>query len=544
MTASAATPPSAGRADAPGSDLRADLRQRTVFGPEFKALAGHALGPRGQNAAPNESKRPLLSRRNWSVRPSSDSLTGGEGDDELIDSPSGSRTPPTPEVNTLDAGPGRDDIRSGDGDDTINAGDGDDSISATGFGTDVVNGNAGADFMRASQDRVGDTYRGGTGNDTIDYNNEYDAAPQAISLDGAANDGANGENDNVVDTENVTSGEGDDVVIGNDAPNVVDSNGGNDTVSSAGGDDDLSGGSGNDRLAAGTGRDQLTGQSGDDVLDGDDGDDDLSGGGGADTFNGGLGDGDIANYARDTDANVTVTLDGIRNDGAFEEGDNADADGGVENVVTGEGNDTLTGNGRSNVIDSGPGNDVINARDGQVPTDLVACGPGFDRAVVDFGDSVETAGTERCEVVDRSAAPQSQGPTQTVPGPTQTVPGPTITQDPPRVSPRGLTALVSPSRDRKFPYRFTTRGTLSLPAGMSPAQGCKGTVAVQIKRGKKTISTRRVDVKPNCTYSVAATFSVKSRVPRRGTLKVRARFNGNSALLPARATEVRVRYGR
>jgi hypothetical protein len=177
-------------------------------------------------------------------------------------------------------------------------------------------------------------------------------------------------------------------------------------------------GAGNDRalasgtLLGGSGNDVLRGGPGNDTLDGGPGNDLLIGGEGADLQIGGSGI-DTASY-EDKPANepVTVTLDDQPNDG-HTPGDNVKAD--VENVIGGDGGDTITGDGGSNVlqggdggdvidggggldfIDGGPGNDRLLARDGA--QDRVTCGDGNDVAVVDAFDSVDG-----CETVDSSRA--------------------------------------------------------------------------------------------------------------------------------------------
>jgi hypothetical protein len=61
-----------------------------------------------------------------------------------------------------------------------------------------------------------------------------------------------------------------------------------------------------------------------------------------------------------------------------------------------------------------------------------------------------------------------------------------------RTHPRGLRVRVTPRRDRRRPFRFTTRGRVLLPAGITRAQACgSGTVAVQVHAGGRTVSTRR-----------------------------------------------------
>ena len=97
-----------------------------------------------------------------------------------------------------------------------------------------------------------------------------------------------------------------------------------------------------------------------------------------------------------------------------------------------------------------------------------------------------------------------------------------------RFIPTGLTSATTPARDRKLPYVFTTTGQLRLPAGVTAQQGCRGQVTVQIKAGKRTISTREASLDSNCRYRSRVRFSVKRRLAP--TLRVRARFPGNNVL--------------
>jgi len=133
-------------------------------------------------------------------------------------------------------------------------------------------------------------------------------------------------------------------------------------------------------------------------------------------------------------------------------------------------------------------------------------------------------------------------------------PTPTVTVDnvPTPTSPKavrrrpGLAVEVRPSRDRRPPYRFTTRGRLRLPSGVGRSRGCKGTVRVTVKRkGRgKTSSSRRARVGGSCAFQSRVTFKSSRRLGvSRGTLRFIVRFQGNAALKPR--TVVRVaRYGR
>ena len=100
-----------------------------------------------------------------------------------------------------------------------------------------------------------------------------------------------------------------------------------------------------------------------------------------------------------------------------------------------------------------------------------------------------------------------------------------------RFAPRSLSAKTTPRTDRRRPFRFTTRGVLRLPAGVTRKQACAGgDVAVQIKAARKTISTRRVALSRTCSYRSRVTFRSRSRFPKSGKLTVRVRFLGNAVL--------------
>ena len=116
---------------------------------------------------------------------------------------------------------------------------------------------------------------------------------------------------------------------------------------------------------------------------------------------------------------------------------------------------------------------------------------------------------------------------------------PTNTPGAGRRSPRRVTLSVTPRRDRRPPFSFRARGRVRLFAGINPAQACRGgRVSVQVKVGRKTVSTRRVRLRGDCSYRSRVTFRKRSRLGRTGQLRFRARFLGNDAL---RAKRGRVR---
>ncbi|MEV4178702.1 hypothetical protein [Nonomuraea sp. NPDC049709] len=155
------------------------------------------------------------------------------------------------------------------------------------------------------------------------------------------------------------------------------------------GDDLLTGGSGTDQFFPGAGNDRVAGNGGDDRLQADlpvDGAEDFAGGPGVDT----------AVYVTRTAA-LTITLDGVADDGSAGEGDNLRTD--VENVFAGSGSDNLTGNGSGNEFRAGGGSDVVrglggddvlSATDGVAGNDRLDGAAGTDRCLSDAGDT-ETA---------------------------------------------------------------------------------------------------------------------------------------------------------
>lgn len=181
----------------------------------------------------------------------------------------------------VSGGDGNDSIATGPERDTIHGDDGIDIIDP-GKGNDKVFGDAGndafIDHYRFTQGSGKDVYSGGKGRDGIVYQGRTDNL--RISLDNEANDGADGEKDNVMsDVEDVETAYGDDIIIGNSKNNRLWGGGGSDLINGKGG---------NDRLYAdlpqgtGFGNDTLLGGSGDDILYANDST--------ADTVNGGDGE--------------------------------------------------------------------------------------------------------------------------------------------------------------------------------------------------------------------------------------------------------------
>ena len=177
----------------------------------------------------------------------------------------------------------------------------------------------------------------------------------------------------------VTGGSGNNVLNGTEGADTISDPGGTNTLNGLGGDDRLTGGKDTDTLNGGFGKDLLNGGKGNDSLFGDDDDDTLIGGDGNDLLNGGAGF-DTADYASAT-VGVTVDLNILT---AQNTGMGTDTLAGIERLVGGSKNDTLTGDAGNNTLEGGLGNDVLSGGDG---VDILIGGRGADQ--MDGGNSFD-----------------------------------------------------------------------------------------------------------------------------------------------------------
>jgi Ca2+-binding RTX toxin-like protein len=185
-----------------------------------------------------------------------------------------------------------------------------------------------------------------------------------------------------------------------DGPSVIDAGSGNDNpIYGVGGDDVIHGGSGNDVLIGGTGNDTLDGGPGDDDFEGIPGEG-LFGGNppsqGTDTYIGGGGGDSVIYTGRGED--LSLSLDGVANDGAAGEHDNIGPD--VTTVLGGSGADVITGNGYANALAGDTGDDVIAGGGGDdrlfggSGSDRLDAGAGQDFLEGDDGSDVLTGGPD------------------------------------------------------------------------------------------------------------------------------------------------------
>ncbi len=147
--------------------------------------------------------------------------------------------------NIVSGGGGGDRLWGGAGSDRLASGAGKDALYG-GAGRDVLEGNGGADLLH-----------GGAGADTVFYRGEAD-----VVVDLAAGRATGQGADRLKSIEAVTTGGGDDQLLGNARSNRLAGGSGDDLIEGRGGDDRLFGGAGNDRLAGGDGNDRMVGGAG------------------------------------------------------------------------------------------------------------------------------------------------------------------------------------------------------------------------------------------------------------------------------------------
>lgn len=119
-----------------------------------------------------------------------------------------------------------------------------------------------------------------------------------------------------------------------------------------------------------------------------------------------------------------------------------------------------------------------------------------------------------------------------------------------RVTATSFTAFTTPTRDRSFPYVFTTRGVLGVPKSVGNRRGCNGRVLVRYKVKGVTVSARFAFLKirkSRCRYVSRVKFAWFSRIVRLGGPPLRMRvfvgFQGNQFVKPARRPSYRVTAG-
>jgi Ca2+-binding RTX toxin-like protein len=234
---------------------------------------------------------------------------------------------------------------------------GNDNITA-GAGNDIVDGGAGNDTLRATVGDGNDAYIGDAGVDTYDMSVTTAAA-------------------NI----NLTTG------VASSAETGTDTLSGIENVSASGGDDTLTDGAGSNNLLGNAGNDTF-------VLTADDA---------RDTINGGAGTSDTADYSASA-ANLTVTIaNNVVVTGSGTTAATSDLITNIENFIGGSGDDTVSGNGATNLLSGGLGNDTLSGLGG---ADTLNGGDGSDTLIGGAGQDILTGGAG-ADVFDYNANNES-----------------------------------------------------------------------------------------------------------------------------------------
>jgi hypothetical protein len=357
--------------------------------------------------------------------------------------------------DTLTGGAAADDVQGDDGNDVLNGGDGDDNLG----------GDTGADV-----------YNGGDGIDTATYGSR---TTPSYSLDGAANDGAPGEGDNIEpDVENVRA-----LAAATDTIAITGSSAANRLIVTQG----------KATIVGGGGSDELEGGPQDDSIDARDGTQDVViCGGGADTA------------LVDTVDVVSPTCENVQR---FATPGGLDDDHPPALTWTAP-------KSRAHVSADSPPTLMVTATD--------------DRGVAHVEFYVNT----------RKLCTVAAAPYVCVYRPT----GGDVGRDVLRavaVDGAGQTAtvvrIVNVVKFRPRQVSLTARhsvasGRILLPAGVTAGQGCRGTVTVTADASYGTVARRHLKVSHKCTF--------RTRIVSRSPLRVTARFAGN-AVLRARSSRTR-----
>ena len=284
---------------------------------------------------------------------------------------------------------------------TVSGHGGDDRIFSSGEGTYL--GGDGDDIMFAglSSGAINEVLDGGPGIDTLDttsFTGNY-----VINL---INGGTNFAFESFVNFENVTTGVGNDNIIGSAAANIINTGGGadyaeggdnNDVLNGGAGADVLAGGLGNDILRGGTENDYLAGQDGDDQAYGDQGLDTLHGDAGNDFLDGGDADDQVFG-----EAGIDVLIGGLGND-TVDGGADSDflyGGDGDDHIYGSAGDDTAESGVGADTIYGGIGNDTLHGQDGadyiegEDGDDLMTGGAGIDVLIGGSGGDRFYGGTE------------------------------------------------------------------------------------------------------------------------------------------------------
>ena len=415
-----------------GNYARGNIFNALLFGGNTASLIENANGGSGNDTITGNQADNVLNGNGGSDVLNggfgNDTLNGGTGDD-VLDGGDGD--------DTLYGGDGNDILDAGSGTDAVYGGNGNDTIYGGFFG-DTVFGEAGNDVFIIRQNGIGtefgDNVDGGTGVDRLDLSQIATTYGSTVNLTSGSwqYNPLYGGPWTITAVENVDGTQLTDTITGNASANVINGNAGDDLIYGEAGNDTLNGGSGNDTIYGGAGNDTINGGDGYDLLIGGAGNDIFDGGSGVDIFygeegndtlrivngwNGGYGEIfaggagiDTFDFSGTNGFNALVSLvDGTAVDAVFV-GSGAIALSSVENVVGGNGNDSITGSGEVNILNGGTGNDALyglgdaDTLIGGDGNDILDGGTGVDVMNGGAGDDIYYVDTASDNVIESSGA--------------------------------------------------------------------------------------------------------------------------------------------
>ena len=292
-----------------------------------------------------------------------DNVTGGDGNDTLTGNNLN---------NTLTGGAGNDTLDGGAGNDMLIGGAGDDTYAFN------ANSSLGADTLNEAV---------GGGIDTLTFTGSTNDVAVNLALTGNQTVNSNLTlNMTSAQVENVTGGDGNDTLTGNNLNNTVTGGAGDDTLDGGAGNDTLTGGAGDDVLKTGSGVDTIDGGAGDDeivVAGTNENGDTADGGAGVNVFRFSVGATGILSLTSNGEDTLDFSLFGNSVTIDLSNNNQQDVGGGLlltlngwfKNVIGSSSDDQITGNSMDNTINGGNGNDTI---DGGAGTDTLDGGADTD----------------------------------------------------------------------------------------------------------------------------------------------------------------------
>ena len=337
---------------------------------------------------------------------------------------------------------------------------------------------------------------------------------------------------------------------------VLDGGAGDDKVDGAHGDDVVRGGPGDDVVDGGDGNDTVEAGDGNDTIYGD-----RFWGPGTDTIDGGTGfdymESDYVDVEKDFNPPVSVSFDGVQNDGRPGENDNilgvekiassvpgtfTGSEGADDIFVKGHfssalstirglgGNDKLVGHDQTETIDGGPGDDTV---EGGLNDDTLTGGPGKDTILGD--SSANTCNFLACRIsFGNDTIDARDGEKDSVDcgvgDDTATVDAIDVVANCERVDKGGAAPGPGPATDQKLngPKRYTRK---SLRKGIKVDWSCTAACAVKL--------TLTADKKTAKRLGAKLLVSGKGAIAQAGTVHFRAKLTAK-----ARKRIGRLRNGR